>query len=54
MSEQILLQPIVAANTDKAKESLEKARIAHEMLIRSVNARGLLQACNFNVGTRSN
>lgn len=30
MSEQILLQPIKAANTDKAKESLEKARAAHE------------------------
>ena len=39
MSEQILLQPIVAANTDKAKESLEKARIAHERyLIRQQNS----------------
>ncbi len=37
MSEQLLLQP-VAANTDKAKESLEKARIAHEKyLIRQQN-----------------
>ena len=37
MSEQILLQPI-AANTNKAKESLEKARIAHEKyLIRQQN-----------------
>ena len=39
MSEQILLQPIQAANTDKAKESLEKARIAHERyLIRQQNS----------------
>lgn len=38
MSEQMLLQPIKAANTDKAKESLEKARIAHEKyLIRQQN-----------------
>ena len=39
MSEQILLQPMKAANTDKAKESLEKARIAHEnYLIRQQNS----------------
>ncbi len=39
MSEQILLQPIKAANTDKARESLEKARIAHERyLIRQQNS----------------
>ena len=30
MSEQVLLQPIHAANPEKARESLEKARIAHE------------------------
>ena len=37
MSDQLLLQP-VAANTNKAKESLEKARIAHERyLIRQQN-----------------
>ena len=39
MSEQMLLQPIKAANTNKAKESLEKARIAHEKyLIRQQNS----------------
>lgn len=39
MSEQTLLQPIKAANIDKAKESLEKARIAHEnYLIRQQNS----------------
>lgn len=38
MSEQMLLQPIKTANSDKAKESLEKARIAHEKyLIRQQN-----------------
>ncbi len=38
MSEQILLQPIQVANSDKAKEALEKARIAHEKyLIRQQN-----------------
>ncbi len=38
MSEQILLQPIQVANSDKARESLEKARIAHEKyLIRQQN-----------------
>ncbi len=39
MSEQTLLQPIKAANIDKARESLEKARIAHEnYLIRQQNS----------------
>lgn len=38
MSEQILLQPIQVASSDKAKEALEKARIAHEKyLIRQQN-----------------
>ena len=39
MSEQILLQPIQASDTNKAQESLEKARIAHEKyLIRQQNS----------------
>lgn len=38
MSEQMLLQPIKSANIEKARESLEKARIAHEKyLIRQQN-----------------
>lgn len=39
MSEQTLIQPIVAANSDRAAESLEKARTAHEKyLIRQQNS----------------
>ena len=39
MSEQILIQPIVAANSDRAVESLEKAREAHEKyLVRQQNS----------------
>lgn len=39
MSEQTLIQPIVAANSDRAAESLEKARAAHEKyLIRQQNS----------------
>ena len=39
MSEQTLIQPIVAANSDRATESLEKARAAHEKyLIRQQNS----------------
>ncbi len=39
MSEQILIQPIKAANSEKAAEFLEKARIAHEKyLIRQQNS----------------
>ena len=39
MSEQILLQPIQASDTNKAQESLEKAMIAHEKyLIRQQNS----------------
>lgn len=39
MSEQTLIQPIVAADTGRAAESLEKARIAHEKyLVRQQNS----------------
>lgn len=39
MSEQTLIQPIIAANSDRAAESLEKAREAHEKyLIRQQNS----------------
>ncbi len=39
MSEQTLIQPIVAANTDRAAEALEKAREAHEKyLVRQQNS----------------
>ena len=38
MSDQILIQPIQAADPNKARESLEKARIAHEnYLVRQQN-----------------
>ena len=66
MSEQMLLQPIKSANIEKARESLEKARIAHEKyLIRQQNtdlqdaieyyiAGGILSFGNSYVGTRPN
>ena len=49
MSNQILLQPIQAANPDKAKEYLEKARAAHEKYLICQQSHDLEEAMEFYI-----
>lgn len=49
MSEQILIQPIKAANCDKARESLEKARLAHEKYLIGLQNKDLQQAVEYYI-----
>ncbi|MBO6088557.1 tetratricopeptide repeat protein [bacterium] len=49
MSEQAILQPIVSANPEKAKEFLEKARLAHEKYLVCQQNSDLQEAIEFYI-----
>ena len=49
MSEQILIQPIINENAEKAKIALEKARVAHERYLIRQNNSDLNQAIEYYI-----
>lgn len=49
MSDQILIQPIQANNAEKAKDFLEKARLAHEKYLISTQNKDLQQAIEYYI-----